>query len=61
MLELCGTSLGLGIDCHGVQAVELGAGEHTLELWLRGNATECTNNPGNFGHSIVAMEVQSNS
>ena len=40
---------------------ELGAGDHTLELWLRGNATECTNNPGNFGHSIVAMEVQSNS
>ncbi len=40
---------------------ELGAGDHTLELWLRGNATECTNNPGNFSHSIVAMEVQSNS
>lgn len=40
---------------------ELGAGDHTLELWLRGNATECVNNPGNFSHSIVAMEVQSNS
>jgi hypothetical protein len=38
----------------------LDAGDHTLELWVRGTATECENNDDNFVHDIVAVEVTTN-
>jgi len=35
----------------------LSAGVHTVELWLRGSATSCTNNKGNFTHNVIVTEV----
>jgi S-layer homology domain len=36
----------------------LAAGSHTVELWIRGSATACENNDGNFGHDVFATEFK---
>jgi len=34
----------------------LSAGPHTVQLWLRGNATSCIINNGNFIHTVLVTE-----
>jgi hypothetical protein len=36
---------------------DLSAGSHSVELWVRGNATACENNDGDFGHDVFAIEL----
>jgi len=34
----------------------LSAGPHTVQLWLRGTATSCMSNSGNFDHTVLVTE-----
>lgn len=35
----------------------LGAGSHSLSIWLRGSASNCALNKGNFGQNLIVEEV----
>jgi hypothetical protein len=35
----------------------LAAGEHSVEIWLRGNASNCNLNSGDFGQTIIVTET----
>jgi hypothetical protein len=35
---------------------DLTAGSHTVELWLRGSATACEDNTGDFAHQVLVTE-----